>query len=212
MTRARDNIQSSRSREEIDHDQQAQRRAAELRLQMLGALDPVKYQEALDEMHRLGVDPKTSRRTRAGLLAAYAREVRGLVAEKPTVVLNQGAVIDAAGLLRLVAPEGAANTTGCGPALPTPPDTIGLPTPTPVDDLRPKRPEVHVPEDRGARAQEPSPATTSGVWFPPAPTPAAAPPVRPVADGALGDPTGRCPQCHARTDDEQHACPLQAGA
>lgn len=198
MSRARDNIHSDRSREDIDRDQEAQRKAADLRLAMLYAADPVKYRQAMDEMFRLGMDAKVHERTRAGCLKDYTRNALQQVAPTPNVTINQGAVIDAAGLLRLVQSEGAGHTTGGGPGLPGASDTIGLPNQTPSDECR--SPKAGVTGAFEATDGLPERVRSEVV-------PEAAPPAlgAPEPTETAGD---RCPACRARTDDEPHQCPV----
>lgn len=201
MSRARDNIHSDRSREDIDRDQEAQRKAADLRLAMLYAADPVKYRQAMDEMFRLGMDAKVHERTRAGCLKDYTRNALQQVAPTPNVTINQGAVIDAAGLLRLVQSEGAGHTTGGGPGLSTPANPPAIPTRDLQDAHRLSEPV----EQEGLHASEATDGLPERVRS--EVVPEAAPPAlrAPVPAETVG---GRCPACRARTDDEPHECPV----
>jgi hypothetical protein len=203
---ARDNLRSTRSREDIDFDDEVRRRTQELRVAMLGAFVPERYNAVIEELGRIATDPRTPRRTRVQALAAYARAASLLVQQAPQVSIAAGVSVSAADLLRLVG-EVPGIPTGCGPALSDPSTTIGLPTSTPssghgprqavVDggsgDLRPREPEVPAPADR----EDGPPASVSSPAAPEATPPA------PAQRKYL-----RCPRCGARVDDEPHACPV----
>jgi hypothetical protein len=207
MSRARDNIHSNRSREDIDRDQEAQQKAADLRLTLLYTADPAKYHAAMEEMFRLGMDVKVGERTRAGMLDSYTRRTLDLVQPTPGVTINQGVTLDAATIMTLVR-DGGSGVPNSGslvpseiqPSLPTPtPHLMGTGENPPSDHWL-RQPVVH--QQDGGTDGPPERASSA-----PAPDgPPAAPRSR-EADETAGDPA-RCPACHARTDDEPHACPV----
>ena len=147
---ARDNIRSTRSRDEIDFDDEARRRVGELRVQMLGSFVPETYRSVVEELGRLALDPRTPRRTRIQALQAYTRAAGQLVAEKPTFNIdNRTGVFTMQDFLSVAQ---AGDTTGGGVGLPGASDTIGLPNGGAsevveggLSDPRPCQPEVPTP-------------------------------------------------------------------
>lgn len=120
MGRARDNISSSRSREDIDRDDEARRRVQELKLQMLGAFDPVRYKAVVDELATIGLDRKTVKKTRTQALLGYGRLAGGLVGDGASVNIDarRTVIYDAQSFLREEsAPDPLPYTTGCGPVI-----------------------------------------------------------------------------------------------
>src|SRR5205823_2444394 len=112
---------------------------------------------------------------------AYARAVGALVAEAPTVNVAAGVSISPADLLRLI----PADTTGCGPALPSPATPVLTPTPVLQDAHRLSEPvgAGGLPAvNRALDADGPPACVRSEDGTTPAPTP----PARTDATGAVG--------------------------
>lgn len=67
-------------------------------------------------------------------------------------------------------------------------------------------------QQEGLPASEPTDGLPERVRSEPAPVPPAPALARPVPTETVGGATGRCPQCHCRTDDEPHECLVPEGA
>jgi hypothetical protein len=196
VSRARDNIQSSRSRDDIDRDAAVRSETQRLRLELLHTQDAEKFQAIQQRMAEIALDKRTPVKTAVQAGAAHQRAVIGLVQNPPQVTINQGAVLDAASLLRLVAPEEAGHTTGWGPALPTTADPAPLLRATASDPSENLGLRVPAVPDTSEPTDGPPARVRSGGG------PEATPP-------ALRAPEYlRCARCGARTDDEPHACPV----
>lgn len=199
MSRARDNLRSTRSREDIDHDALARTEVSELRLELLHGQDVERFLKVQRRMAKWALNPRTPEKTAVQAGGAYLRSVIALVQAPPVVNVQQGIQINPGDLLDRVPAAPPAPTTGCGEA---PADASSGPeTPTPVlqegtgpgvGDLRLHPPEVVVTLD-------PEPEQGTAAWRewsernPPAPTPSL---------------VGRCEACGMRLDEEPHDCPV----
>lgn len=209
MSRARDNLQSKRSRAEIDHDDEARRQVQELRMELLYTVDAERFRTVMDRMADWALDPKTPIKTAVVAGAAYTQRVTALVQQTPQVTINQGLRLDAAAILQELSAAGVDTTTGGSPALSTPSDPAAIPTGNLQDAHRLSQPVQQEALPALSPAPEPAADTGARVWS--ADASEATPPALASREAvrAVGDPTGRCLLCHARTDDEPHACPVQ---
>jgi len=158
--------------------------------------------EAVQVLRESMNDKSERRATRDNAAISLLREANKAAGNIPQFTLNQGAVVDAAGLLRLVQSEQGGHTTGGTRDLSTPPDTIGLPNPVPSDE--PRSPRAGVTGDHEAKDGPPAGASSGDA--PEATTPALA---SPVAAETVGDGLLRCPDCHATWEDgHERACPV----
>lgn len=188
MGRARDNLNSTRSREDIDRDAEARRRVAEFRLHMLGAFDPKTYRAIVASLGETGLDPKVNIKTRTQAQLGYERAAGNLVREAPTFNIdNRAGIFTAQDFLREASETDASLGTAGGGVPPTmAPNDPAEALPTPSGDPRLPRAGV-VPSD------EPSDSLSSGALSAEATTPPDAALARPKPTGAVGSPVRPVP-------------------
>lgn len=180
---ARDNLRSTRSREDIDFDAEVRTKVQVLKARMLDAFGGDKYADVVAELARIALDPRTPQKTRVVALTAYARAAGSLVAEAPTVNVAGGVSISPADLLRLIPSDTLPPTTGCGVPLSDTSTPISLPTSVLQEDLRLDRPEV-VP---GLSPLPPEDGQTTGVRSDSVQSPPPTPLTRAVPTDGLPD-------------------------
>lgn len=153
-------------------------------------------------------DPKERRATKDNAALGLLREANKAAGNLPQFTLQQGITLDAAALLRAVAPDGlpVPNSTSDVSSVEQP----RLPIPTADlmaglgDGLGDHCPPKAVVIGTAEPTDDPPDRVRSGPAS--APTPDA--PRQPEPARAQDDPMTRCPACHARTDDEPHDCPV----